>query len=747
MASPVLLGHEEHQIAQDMKPKREEALEITNRLTYAVELACEEPDTRHWRHPWCMDKNGGELALRPPILPQGIATTIPNCFNLAAQKFGEAKCMGTRPILECTLEGNKQYWTKGDYTWKSYAEVHADVTAVAQGLLSLPSVMNKRVAGEECVAAVLAETSSEWQVSAQASLQCGITLTTIYTTLGKEAMLHGLNETKAMVLFIDWTQYNALKDAVISNCPALEHIVVIGRPLVPLATVGSGSDAMLAPFPSVVEARELPQIGNARSMSIEGLIEMGRSSSLDLAGFAPSADDVAFIMYTSGSTGLPKGVVLTHKNFVAVIASAIAQGVVTPTPEDVYLAYLPLAHILELMVETATICQGATIGYGHPRTLTSSSPFIYPSNPEGSDLLALRPTLMAAVPAILDLIKSGLTKKVQEMPGLKGKLVADAIRKSLGLAAKKGDWRKTIRQSARGALLDCGVKNVLLKKVREGLGLDRLRLMISGGAPLCAETQDFVTAVLAPVAQGYGATETSGCATVQEVLSSGGRPADLSSGHVGAIQPASEIKLVSVPDMGYLVTDPQPRGEILISGNNVSQTGYYRMPEKSAEDFPKHSDGKIWFHTGDIGVMTETGILKIVDRKKDLIKLTGGEYVSLGKVEAALKQVSGIGACVVFARPDKDHCVVVVSQPEKGWSSVGGRPEVESLEKAISEKLRSMGLARFEIPAKVQVDDAIWTPESGLVTASLKVQRNPLRTHYNQIGGLLEQMNYRFPDA
>jgi len=294
---------------------------------------------------------------------------------------------------------------------------------------------------------------------------------------------------------------------------------------------------------------------------------------------------------------------------------------------------------------------------------------------------------------------------------------------------------------------DCGAQNLLLKKVRQGLGLDRLRLLVSGGAPLCAETQDFVTAVLAPVAQGYGATETNGCATVQEAISAGGRPVDRTSGHVGAIQPANEIKLVSVPDMGYLVTDPQPRGEILIAGNNVSQTGYFKMPQKSAEDFPRHSDGKVWFHTGDIGVMTETGVLKIVDRKKDLIKLAGGEYVSLGKVEAALKQVPGIGACVVFARPDKDHCVVVVSQPEKGWSSVGGRPGVDALEQSIASKPRSMGLARFEIPTKARLDDTIWTPESGLVTASFKVQRNPLRNHYNKVGGLLDEMEYRFSDA
>merc|ERR1712083_836393 len=200
----------------------------------------------------------------------------------------------------------------------------------------------------------------------------------------------------------------------------------------------------------------------------------------------------------------------------------------------------------------------------------------------------------------------------------------------------------------------------------------------------------------------------------------------------------------SEPDMGYLVTDDPPSGEILLSGNNVSQMGYFKMKEKTDEDFPLHKDGQRWFHTGDIGCMMPNGTLKIVDRKKDLIKLSGGEYVALGKIEAALKQVPGIGACVVFAKPDKDHCVAIVSQPERGWASVGGRPDESELVIAIEKSLRGQKLARFEIPTKVKVDDMVWTPESGLATASLKLQRNPLRNYYNGPGGLLTQLDYQF---
>jgi len=169
------------------------------------------------------------------------------------------------------------------------------------------------------------------------------------------------------------------------------------------------------------------------------------------------------------------------------------------------------------------------------------------------------------------------------------------------------------------------------------------------------------------------------------------------------------------------------------------------LEKKNTEDFRSHPDGKVWFHTGDIGVMHPDGVLQIVDRKKDLVKLAGGEYVSLGKVEAMLKAVPGITSCVVFAKSDMNYCCCVVSQPEQGWK--GAREQMgsdENLAKAIFKELSSKKLARFEIPTKVTVVDDIWTPETGLVTAALKVNRNNLRKTYAG-NGVLSNMGYEFP--
>merc|ERR1719221_1586002 len=204
------------------------------KLDYAVELECNEPDTRHWRHIWCSEKNQGELALRPPNWPEDTPLTIPSILNTSVEKYATTPLMGSRPLRECTMDGKKVYWNKGPYEWKTYKDVHNEVQLAAQGLLGLKAVMRAKESGKQCVAAMLAETSAEWMIAAQACAQCGITITTIYTTLGHEAMLHGLCETEAPILFLDWALYETLSEKVIKKAPALENIILIGRTFLPL---------------------------------------------------------------------------------------------------------------------------------------------------------------------------------------------------------------------------------------------------------------------------------------------------------------------------------------------------------------------------------------------------------------------------------------------------------------------------------------------------------------------------------
>ena len=376
-------------------------------LTYAAELECAEKDTRHWMHRWCVEQNNSQLAEIPGILKgTGLKPTVPNVMMMAATNHAKKKCMGYRDIQECIVEGTKTFWRKApEYTWRTYEEVYVDIQCAGRGLYKLPGIGEMREQKQQVVAALLAETSSEWQIAAQAALACGLTLTTVYATLGHEAMLHGLQQTEAQVIFIDWGLFETLKHVVLAKCPALRHIVFIGKELVPLKTTGGAGQA---PFPSPEQVATIPPIefGASRAIctTLDTLIRVGKSAKdpVNLKAVEPSAEDVAMIMYTSGSTGLPKGVVLTHINFVSVLASTAAQvsmlmivglfwlcirslltlmrpqGCILPLATDVVVAYLPLAHILELLVETASLSQGACIGYGHPRTLTAGGAYMKP---------------------------------------------------------------------------------------------------------------------------------------------------------------------------------------------------------------------------------------------------------------------------------------------------------------------------------------------------------------------------------
>jgi long-chain acyl-CoA synthetase len=256
--------------------------------TYADQFACAEAETKHWRHPWSK-MNGGQLAKNPPVLSPGQPLTVPQCLDNAAAKYGDLPCMGTRNLLRVdssqkTRSGNtKIFWHKADtYTYDTYAQVYEQVQAAARGLVSLPGVLDaataKKAAGSEYIVALLAETSAEWQISAQAAFAAGLTITTVYATLGHEAMLHGLNQTEAEVIFVEYDLYAVLKDKVLAKCPHLKHVVLIGKALVPVGAFPVGG--------AIPDGHK----------TLDSLIELGTTgagATVDLMPMRPSQDDLA----------------------------------------------------------------------------------------------------------------------------------------------------------------------------------------------------------------------------------------------------------------------------------------------------------------------------------------------------------------------------------------------------------------------------------------------------------------------
>ncbi|VDL92340.1 unnamed protein product [Schistocephalus solidus] len=332
---------------------------------------------------------------------------------------------------------------------------------------------------------------------------------------------------------------------------------------------------------------------------------------------------------------------------------------------------------------------------------------------------------------------------------------------------------------------------LIFRKVRGLIG-GRVRCMVSGGAPLSEESHLFTNVCFAPLIQGYGLTETCAAACLME-------SGDLRGHHVGAPTPSVQIKLREWVDGGYSPHDkPSPRGEILISGSPVTR-GYYKNPEATAEAFITEPDGTRWFCTGndtkpthlishnsifirivvlsaaswpalqgDIGMVHQDGSFSIIDRKKDLVKLQAGEYVSLVKVELAIAQSAYVENVCVYADPNHDFTICFVSpkisQIRKLAVELGLLEDVsrqvqetlpadrlkdesavtlaehqllckikqigETVLVALQQMGRSKKLATFEIPQKLHLDSEPWIPERGLVTEALKVKRHAVKTAF-----------------
>lgn len=688
-----------------------------------------------WRNVWSFHK------LRN--VPEHGVETVADLFSNSAKKFPDAPCLGTRETLkveeEVQADGKKFVKeTRGEYKWLTYSQAHEQVSQLGRGLRSFGLSKGDNVA-------IFADTKAEFQMFAQACFQQGLVMVTIYATLGDEALIHAINETEVRVILTDPKLVSKLgslyKAGKISR---VEHIVSLGD-----CERFSASAPGASPTPQinvdelkVDELKEelskrgvrvpsgarkaelvellrnaLPKASGVSTQTFDEVVALGKDAKYDPVDVKP--DDLAVIMYTSGSTGLPKGVCLSHRNLVAAVSGASPM-IPNLCNEDVYIAYLPLAHVLELVAETAMLAVGAALGYAKPLTLTDNSAAVK-SGTKG-DVTVLRPTLMACVPAIMERVRKAVNSKIEGGSAISKTIFRLAFNYKL----------KVISKGGKTPILD----RIIFKKTKDILG-GRIRIVLSGGAPLAPETQSFMNVCFScPIGQGYGLTETAGGGTVC-------RHDDYTTGRVGPPISCAEIKLVSWEEGGYSINDmPYPRGEVVIGGDHVAM-GYYKNEKKTAEDF-KTEDGQRWFYTGDIGEMHEDGCLKIIDRKKDLVKLQHGEYVSLGKVESTLQTCKTIAQICVVGDSTRDFVVALVVPQEPAIEALAKELGVEgSMEdKCKNQKIIDAVMAdinnvskvnklhRTEIPQKIHICPTPWTPETNLVTAALKLKRQEINKEF-----------------
>jgi long-chain acyl-CoA synthetase len=404
----------------------------------------------------------------------------------------------------------------------------------------------------------------------------------------------------------DVTEYIINHASITIVCASLNHIPVLLKikPRCPSLKVIISIDPIDAGEPAgFSKADLLRQMSADLGVRIVGFAEaeaLGERSTLTM--MPPKASDTVTINYTSGTTGNPKGVVLTH---AASVAASSATLVGFPQ-ESTYcgFSYLPLAHIYQRNNEQGAIAAGTSIAYFHGNPLEIVE-----------DMKLCKPTGFVSVPRIYNRFGGTIKALTTDAPGWSGTLSRYIVKTKL---ANIGDGTAP-NATNRHALYD----RIWAKQLLATFGLDRVKFMVSGSAPIDPQLHQLLRIALpSNFQQGYGLTETYAISLAQ-------LPSDLTAGNCGSVAPCNEVCLLDVPDMEYLSTDkPNPRGELLIRGPVVFRE-YYKNPEETKKAFTE--DG--WFKTGDIASVDDMGRFKIIDRRKNVLKLAQGEYVSPERIE------------------------------------------------------------------------------------------------------------------
>jgi long-chain acyl-CoA synthetase len=547
------------------------------------------------------------------------------------------------------------------------------VRRVALGLASLGVGAGDRVA-------ILSENRPEWSITDLAILSLRAVNVPIYTTQAVEQVRYILEDSGARVLFVSGRK--VFKHALpgIEGVEALETLVFFDEDAAP-------------EIEQAITLAELERRGAEEDAK-------GLETFTQLLN-AVRPDDLATIIYTSGTTGEPKGVMLTHHNFVANILAI--SNVLPILTSDIALSVLPLSHIFERTVFYVFCYNGVSVYY--------SASF----DQVGEHLKEVRPTIMTAVPRLFEKVYHKIVKKGMSAGGYKTQLFAWALRVGERHAALK-DKRERVPPLLE--IEQMLASRLVFSKWRAGIG-GRLRFFVSGGAPISPHLSYAFWAAGIPILQGYGMTETC--------IVSANRPEDNRVGSVGLPFPGIDVKIAA-------------DGEILVRGENVMR-GYYNHPEATADVM---SDG--WFHTGDVGRLDEGGHLYITDRKKDLFKLSNGKYVAPQLLESLILQSEFVNQVVVLGAGRKQPAALIVPDWEDLREAVAqtdsGAPkshqELSQYPAAVKLVQRDVAaltkeLNEYERVKRVALLPAEFTIDGGELTPTLKVKRRVIDEKYRDL--------------
>jgi long-chain acyl-CoA synthetase len=531
------------------------------------------------------------------------------------------------------------YLEEGAETWQpvSWDDAAERIDALGRGLLAHGVRHGDSVA-------VLSRTSVDWILLDWAIMSIGAVVVGLYPTSSAKECAYVLEHSETVLAFTEDEEQTRKLVSIRGSLPALREIV---------------------PF------------------DLLGKLESEGRASRHLQPDPVEEDDLATLIYTSGTTGPPKGCMLTHKNLVTA-ATRVREGV--QEPGDVVLLFLPLAHSYARLAHQAAAHRGATIAAVADVARV----------PEA--LAAVRPAILPAVPRVYEKIHANALGEIERAGGLKRAIGLWAI--GVGSRASRARREGGKSPSPFLALQERIADKLVFGKVRERLG-GRLKLGISGAAPLSVDVMEFFHALGVPVLEGYGLTETASSASVND-------PADFRIGTVGRPVEGAEIKLAD-------------DGEILIRSDAIF-AGYYKEPEATAEVLTE--DG--WFHTGDVGEIDAEGFLKITDRKKDLIITAGGKNIAPQNLENALKASRFVSQAIVIG-DRRPYVTALLTLDEAEVAPTGRDPQElaqELVDEVNNDRVRVEQIKRFVILPRE------FSQEEGEVTPTLKLRRRVIHDHF-----------------